>query len=124
VMVYFGTFASTIENVRAGKLRALAVTSATRAAVLPDVPAMAEFLPGFDASIYVGIAAPRGTPAAIVETLDKSIKLALADATVRRRIAGLGDTPLSLSTSDFAKLVDNETEKWRKVIQAAHVRAE
>ena len=124
VMVYFGTFASTIENVRAGKLRALAVTSPKRAAVLPDVPAMAEFLPGFEASIYVGIAAPRGTPAAIVETLNKAISLALADATVTRRIAELGDTPLSLSTSDFAKLVDDETEKWRKVIQAAHIRAE
>jgi tripartite-type tricarboxylate transporter receptor subunit TctC len=124
VMVYFGTFASTIENVRAGRLRALAVTSATRAAVLPDVPAMAEFLPGFEASIFVGIAAPRGTPADIGETLNKAIKLALADATVTRRIAELGDTPLSLSPSDFAKLVGDETEKWRKVIQAAHIRAE
>jgi len=124
VMVYFGTFASTIENVRAGRLRALAVTSATRAAVLPDVPAMAEFLPGFEASIFVGVAAPRGTPADIVETLNKTINLALADATLTRRIAELGDTPLSLSPSDFAKLVGDETEKWRKVIQAAHIRAE
>jgi tripartite-type tricarboxylate transporter receptor subunit TctC len=124
VMVYFGTFASTIENVRAGKLRALAVTSATRAAVLPDVPAIAEFFPGFEASIYVGIAAPRGTPADIVETLNKTISLALADAAMTRRIAQLGDTPLSLSTSDFAKLVEDETEKWRKVIETAHVRAE
>ena len=97
VMVYFGTFASTIENVRAGRLRALAVTSATRAAVLPDVPAMAEFLPGFEASIFVGVAAPRGTPADIVETLNTTINLALADATLTRRIAELGDTPLSLS---------------------------
>ena len=124
VMVYFGTFASTIENVRAGRLRALGVTSATRAAVLPDVPAMAEFLPGFEASIFVGIAAPRGTPANIVETLNRTINLALADAAVTRRIAELGDTPLSLSPSDFAKLVGDETEKWHKVIQAAHIRAE
>jgi tripartite-type tricarboxylate transporter receptor subunit TctC len=124
VMVYFGTFASTIENVRAGRLRALAVTSATRAAVLPDVPAMAEFLPGFEASIYVGIAAPRGTPADIVETLNMAMRMALEDAAMKKRIAELGDTPLSLSTSDFAKLVDDETEKWRKVIQTAHLRAE
>jgi tripartite-type tricarboxylate transporter receptor subunit TctC len=124
VMVYFGTFASTIENVRAGRLRALAVTAATRAAVLPDVPAMAEFLPGFEASIYVGIAAPRGTPADIVETLNMAMRMALEDAAMRKRIAELGDTPLSLSTSDFAKLVDDETEKWRKVIQTAHLRAE
>jgi tripartite-type tricarboxylate transporter receptor subunit TctC len=124
VMVYFGTFASTIENVRAGRLRALAVTTATRAAVLPDVPAMAEFLPGYEASIYVGIAAPRGTPADIVETLNMAMRMAIEDAAMKKRIAELGDTPLSLSTSDFAKLVDDETEKWRKVIQTAHLRAE
>jgi tripartite-type tricarboxylate transporter receptor subunit TctC len=124
VMVYFGTFASTIENVRAGRLRALAVTSATRAAVLPDVPALAEFLPGFEASIYVGIAAPRGTPDEIVETLNMSMRMALEDAAMKKRIAELGDMPLSLSTSDFAKLVDDETEKWRKVIQTEHLRAE
>jgi tripartite-type tricarboxylate transporter receptor subunit TctC len=123
-MVYFGTFASTIENIRAGRLRALAVTSATRAAVLPDVPAMAEFLPGFEASIYVGIAAPRGTPAEIVETLNMSIRMALEDTAMKKRIAELGDMPLSLSTSDFAKLVEDEAAKWRKVIQTAHLRAE
>jgi len=124
VLVYFGTFASTIENVRAGKLRALAVTSPARAAVLPDVPAMAEFLPGYEASIYVGIAAPRGTPDEIVEGLNKTINLAFADARMTRRIVELGDAPLSLSTSDFAKLVVEETEKWRKVIAAGNVRAE
>jgi tripartite-type tricarboxylate transporter receptor subunit TctC len=124
VMVYFGTFASTIENVRAGRLRALAVTTATRAAVLPDVPAMAEFLPGYEASIYVGIAAPRGTPADIVETLNMAMRMAIEDAAMKKRIAELGDTPLSPSTSDFAKLVDDETEKWRKVIQTAHLRAD
>jgi tripartite-type tricarboxylate transporter receptor subunit TctC len=113
VLVYFGTFASTIENVRAGKLRALAVTSPARATVLPDVPAMAEFLPGYEASIYVGIAAPRDTPAEIVEKLNKTINLAFADKRITQRIAELGDAPLSLLTSDFAKLVVAETEKWR-----------
>jgi tripartite-type tricarboxylate transporter receptor subunit TctC len=100
------------------------VTTATRAAVLPDVPAMAEFLPGYEASIYVGIAAPRGTPADIVETLNMAMRMAIEDAAMKKRIAELGDTPLSLSTSDFAKLVDDETEKWRKVIQTAHLRAD
>jgi tripartite-type tricarboxylate transporter receptor subunit TctC len=124
VLVYFGTFASTIENVRAGKLRALAVTSPARATVLPDVPAMAEFLPGYEASIYVGIAAPRDTPVEIVGKLNKTINLAFADEKIPQRIAELGDAPLSLSTSDFAKLVVEETEKWRKVIAAGNVRAE
>lgn len=124
VLVYFGTFASTIENVRAGKLRALAVTSRARAAVLPDVPAMAEFVPGYEASIYVGIAAPRGTPDEIIERLNRTINLAFADARMTRRIVELGDAPLSLSTSDFAKLVVAETEKWRKVIAAGNIKAE
>ena len=124
VLVYFGTFASTIQHIRADRLRALAVTSAKRAAVLPDVPAMAEYLPGYEASIYVGIAAPRGTSSDIVERLNKSINLAFADAVITRRIADLGDSPLSLSSSEFTKLVVDETEKWRKVIAAGNIRAE
>jgi tripartite-type tricarboxylate transporter receptor subunit TctC len=124
VLVYFGTFASAIENVRAGKLRALAVTSPARVAVLPNVPAMAEFLANYEASIYVGIAAPRGVAVDIVEQLNKTINLALADANMTRRIAELGDTPLPLSTSEFANLVAFEIEKWRKVIAAANIKAE
>jgi tripartite-type tricarboxylate transporter receptor subunit TctC len=124
VLVYFGTFASTIEHVRGGRLRALGVTSAKRAAVLPDVPALSEYLPGYEASIYVGIAAPRDTPSDIVEQLNKTTNLTFADAMITRRIADLGDTPLSLSSSEFAKLVVEETEKWRKVIAAANIRAE
>jgi tripartite-type tricarboxylate transporter receptor subunit TctC len=124
VQVYFGTFASSIEHVRAGRLRALAVTSATRAPVLPDIPALAEFLPGYDASIYVGIAAPRGTPVEIIDTLNQAINLALTDSRITQRITELGDTPLSLSTPEFAKLVVDETEKWRKVIRTANIKAE
>jgi tripartite-type tricarboxylate transporter receptor subunit TctC len=124
VLVYFGTFASTLEHVRAGRLRALAVTSVKRAAVLPDVPAMAEYLPGYEASIYVGIAAPRDTPSTIVEQLNKTINLAFADAVIPRRIVDLGDNPLSLSRAEFTKLVADETEKWRKVIAAGNIRAE
>jgi tripartite-type tricarboxylate transporter receptor subunit TctC len=124
VQAYFGTFASSIEYVRAGRLRALAVTSPTRAAVLPDVPALAEFLPGYDASIYVGIAAPRGTPPAIVNALSQSINQALGDANIKKRIADLGDTPLPTTPAEFARLVDAETEKWGKVIRVANIRAE
>jgi tripartite-type tricarboxylate transporter receptor subunit TctC len=124
VQVYFGTFASSIEHVRAGRLRALAVTSATRAPVLPDIPALAEFLPGYAASIYVGIAAPRGTPVEIINMLNQAINLALTDSRITQRITELGDTPLSLSTSEFAKLVVDETEKWRKVIRTANIKAE
>jgi tripartite-type tricarboxylate transporter receptor subunit TctC len=124
VQAYFGTFASSIEYVRAGRLRALAVTSPTRAAVLPDIPALAEFLHGYDASIYVGITAPRGTPAAIVNTLSQSINQALTDANIKKRIADLGDTPLPTTPAEFAKLVADETEKWGKVIRVANIRAE
>jgi tripartite-type tricarboxylate transporter receptor subunit TctC len=124
VQAYFGTFPSTIEQVRAGKLRALAVTSPTRAAVLPDVPAMAEFLPGFEASIYVGLAAPRDTPAAIIDTLGATLSRALDDPAITRRIAEFGDTPLRLSPAAFTKLVADETEKWAEVIHAGHIKAE
>ena len=124
VQVYFGTFASTLEHAKARRLRALAVTSAKRAAVLPDVPVLAEYIPGYEASIYVGIAAPHGTPSDTVEQLNKTINLAFADVLITRRIADLGDSPLSLSTSEFAKLVVEETDKWRKVIVAGNIRAE
>jgi tripartite-type tricarboxylate transporter receptor subunit TctC len=124
VLVYFGTFASTIDHIRGDRLRALAVTSAKRAAVLPDVPALAEYLPGYEASIYVGIAAPHGTSSEIVEALNKTVNLAFANSLITQRIANLGDAPLSLSSSEFAKLVVEETEKWRKVIVAGNIRAE
>jgi tripartite-type tricarboxylate transporter receptor subunit TctC len=124
VQAYFGTFPSTIEQVRAGKLRALAVTSPTRAAVLPDVPAMAEFLPGFEASIYVGLAAPHDTPAAIIDMLGSTTSRALDDPQITRRIAEFGDAPLRLSPAAFSKLVAEETEKWAEVIRAGHIKAE
>jgi tripartite-type tricarboxylate transporter receptor subunit TctC len=124
VQAYFGTTASSIEYIRAGRLRALAVTSARRAAVLPDVPALAEFLPSYDASIYVGIAAPRNTPAEIVDKLNQEINVALGDPKIMQRIADLGDMPLSLSPAEFARLIVEETEKWGNVIRAANIRAE
>jgi tripartite-type tricarboxylate transporter receptor subunit TctC len=124
VQAYFGTSASSIEYIRTGRLRALAVTTAARAAALPDVPAMAEYLPAYEASIYVGVAAPRGTPGDIVDTLNQNINLALTDPGMLRRIAELGDTPLPLSASEFAKLVATETQKWGDVIRTANIRAE
>ena len=124
VQVYFGSFAATIEQVRAGKLRALGVTTAARASVLPDVPAIAEFVPGYEATIYVGLAAPHGTSAAIVDKLAGTMRAALADPGVTKRIAEFGDAPLSLSSADFTKLVAGETEKWAQVIRKAGVKAE
>jgi len=124
VQSYMGTFASSLEHVKAGRLRALGVTSATRAAVLPDVPAIAEVLPGYEATIYVGITAPRGTPKEVVATLSDTINQALNDATIKKRIADLGDMTLATSPAEFAKLVDEETAKWAKVIRVANIRAE
>ena len=124
MQAYFGTTASSIVYIRAGKLRPLAVTTATRLAVLPDIPALAEFLPTYAASIFVGIVAPRDAPAEIISKLNQEINLALADAKITRRIAELGDAPLSLSSFEFAKLITDETDKWGQVIRAAHVKAE
>jgi tripartite-type tricarboxylate transporter receptor subunit TctC len=124
VQVYFGTFPSTIEQVRAGKLRALGVSTPARVAVLPDVPAIAEFIPGFEASIYVGIAAPHGTPADVIDKLATTISGALDDPGIKQRIADFGDTPLRLTPAAFAKLVADETEKWAQVIHVAGVKAE
>ena len=124
VQVYFSTFAAAIQYVRAGRLRALAVTGANRAPVLPDVPTLAEFLPGYEASIYFGITAPRGTPNAIVDTLHQAVNQALSDAKVTQRIVDLGDSPLAMSTAEFTKLAADETEKWRKVIRAANIKAD
>jgi tripartite-type tricarboxylate transporter receptor subunit TctC len=124
VQVYFATMAASIEYIRSGKLRPLATTGRSRSAALPDIPALAESLPGYEASIYVGIVAPRSTPAAIVDKLNHEINLGLADARMTRRIAELGDAPLVMSPSAFGLLIADETEKWAKVIRAAHIKAE
>jgi tripartite-type tricarboxylate transporter receptor subunit TctC len=124
VDAYFGTSAAVIGYVRADKLRALGVTSAKRLPALPDIPAIGEFVPGYEATIYVGIAAPHGTPAEIVDKLNHEINLSLADPKMTAKIAELGDAPLSLSTAEFQKLVVDETEKWAAVIKSAGVRAE
>ncbi|MGB6536426.1 MAG: tripartite tricarboxylate transporter substrate binding protein [Xanthobacteraceae bacterium] len=124
VDAYIGTSAAVISYVEAGKLRALGVTSAKRLPALPDVPAIDEFVPGYEATIYVGIAAPRGTPADIVDKLSRQIILAVADPKIAARIAQLGDAPLALSRAAFAKLVADEAQKWAEVIKSAGIRAE
>jgi tripartite-type tricarboxylate transporter receptor subunit TctC len=124
VMVYFGTSASTMPYVKAGRLRALGVTTARRLPAFPDIPAVAETVPGYEATIFVGLAAPHATPAAIVDKLNGAITASLSDATMQQRIADVGDTPLPLSSDAFAKLVAAETDKWGKVIREAHIRAE
>jgi tripartite-type tricarboxylate transporter receptor subunit TctC len=124
VDIYFGTSAAVISYVEAGKLRALGVTSDKRLPALPDVPAISEFVPGYEATIYVGIAAPAGTPADIVGTLHDEINRFLADPNMTARIAQLGDAPLPLSIADFQKLVVAETKKWADVIKSAGVKAE
>jgi tripartite-type tricarboxylate transporter receptor subunit TctC len=124
VQVGFPSMPASIEYARAGKLRALAVTSATRSDALPDVPTVGEFLPGYEASASYGIGAPKGTPVEIIEKLNREINAGLAEPKMKARLADLGGTPLLGSPADFGKLIADETEKWGKVIRAANIKAE
>jgi tripartite-type tricarboxylate transporter receptor subunit TctC len=124
VQVMFPTTVGSIGYIRAGRLRALAVTTATRSDVLPDVPTVDEFLPGYEASAWFGVGAPKATPAEIIEKLNEEINAGLADPKIKARLADLGGTVLALSPADFGKLVADETEKWGKVIRAANIKAE
>ncbi len=124
VQVIFSPMPVTIEQIRAGKLRALAVTGATRSEALPDVPTVGDFVPGFEAYIWHGIGAPKGTPDAIVEKLNKEINAVLADPKIKARFADVGGTPIGGSPADFAKLIAEEIAKWGKVVQAAKIRPE
>jgi len=123
VQVMFpGTF-GTIEYISTGKLRALAVTTVTRADVLPEVPTVGEFLPGFEASNWFGVGAPKATPEAIADRLNKEINVALADPKIKARLAELGGDVLALSPLEFGKFIADETEKWGEVIRAANIKA-
>jgi tripartite-type tricarboxylate transporter receptor subunit TctC len=124
VQVLFGSTSLTIEQIRADKLRPLAVTTATRWETLPDLPTVGEFLPGFEASAWNGLGAPRNTPAKIIDTLNKEINAALADPTMKARLTDLGGTPLVGSPAEFGKLIVEETEKWAKVIKSTGIKAE
>jgi len=124
IQVIFATTPGTTEYVRIGKLRALAVTTATRAAALPDVPTLAEFVPGYESSNWYGIGAPRNTPAEIIDRLNREINAALADPRMTARFADLGGTVLPGPPADFGKLVAEETGKWAKVVKFSGVRPE
>jgi tripartite-type tricarboxylate transporter receptor subunit TctC len=124
VQVAFDPLPASIEHIRAGKLRALAVTTASRSEVLPDVPTVGEFVPGYEASGWYGIGAPKGTPVEIIDMLNKEINAALGDPKMKARLADLGATPLVRSPADFGKLIADDTEKWGKVIRAAGIKAE
>jgi tripartite-type tricarboxylate transporter receptor subunit TctC len=124
VQVMFDTLPASIEFIRTGKLRALAVTTAKRLAVLPDVPALAEFLPGYEASSWQGLAGPKGVPDAIVDTLNKEINSGLTDAKLRGQLANLGAEPMPMAPTEFGKLIADEVEKWAKVVAFAGIKAE
>jgi len=122
IQVAFTELATSLQYVKAGRLRALAVTTAARVEALPDVPTLAEFIPGFEASQWIGLVAPKDTPSAIVEKLNAEINAGLGDAKLKARFAELGGTVMPGSPADFAKLIRDETEKWAKVIRDANIK--
>jgi tripartite-type tricarboxylate transporter receptor subunit TctC len=122
VQVMFPATVSSIEYIRAGRLRALAVTTTTRSELLPDIPTVAEFVTGYEASNWFGICAPKATPAEIVEKLNKEINASLADPSIKARLADLGGDVLALSPADFGKLIAEETDKWGQVIRTANIK--
>jgi tripartite-type tricarboxylate transporter receptor subunit TctC len=124
VQVYFGPLISSIEYIRTGKLRGLAVTTMTRSAALPDIPALAETLSGYDSSAWYGIGAPKDTPVEIIERLNKEVGASIADPKFNARLANLGGTVLASSPADFRKLISDETKKWAKVVLVANIKRE
>jgi tripartite-type tricarboxylate transporter receptor subunit TctC len=124
VQVLFGSTSLTIEQIRAGKLRPLAVTTATRWEGLPDIPTVNDFVSGYEASAVLGLGAPKNTPAEIIDTLNKEINAALADPKMKARLADLGGTVLAGSPADFGKLIAEDTEKWGKVVKFSGAKPE
>ena len=124
VQVTFASMPSSIEYISAGRLRALAVTTVSRAEALQDIPTVGEFVPGYEASAWFGIGAPKATPAEIIEKLNKEVNAALADPRMKARIVDLGGDVLALSPAGFGKLIADETEKWGKVIRALNIKAD
>jgi tripartite-type tricarboxylate transporter receptor subunit TctC len=124
VQVLFDPMLSSVDFIKAGRLRPLAVTTAARWEGLPEVPAMAEFIPGFEASLWLGLGAPRNTPPDVIGKLNTEINTALADTKMRTRLAGLGATVFPLSPSEFGKFVADDTEKWSKVVKFSGAKAD
>jgi tripartite-type tricarboxylate transporter receptor subunit TctC len=124
VQVMFPSMAASIQHIRSGKLRALAVTTATRSEALPDVPAVSEYVPGYEVSTWYGVGVPKKTPTEIVEKLNREINAAIADPKLKARLADLGAEPMSMRPAEFEKFVAEETAKWGKVIRTANVKVE
>jgi tripartite-type tricarboxylate transporter receptor subunit TctC len=124
VQVMFDVLPESIEYIRTNKLRALAVTTATRSEALPDLSTVGDFVPGYEVSLFYGLGAPKNTPAEIVDKLNNETNAALAEPKMKGRLADLGGTVLPLSPTDFGKLIADETEKWVKVIRTAKIKAE
>jgi tripartite-type tricarboxylate transporter receptor subunit TctC len=124
VQITFNPLPSSLDFIRAGKLRGLAVTSAMRADALPDLPPLGEFLPGYEATAWFGIGAPKATPADVVEKLNKAINAALADAQFAKRLTDLGGAPMPLSIGQFSEFIETETGKWAKVVKFSGAKAE
>ena len=124
VQVTFDPIVNSIEHIRAGRLRALAVTTATRSELLPDIPTIGEFLPGYDASAWHGIGAPRNTPTELVEVLNKQINTSLADSKMKTRIADLGYQAYATSPAEFANFINEETDKWAKIVRLSGAKPE
>jgi tripartite-type tricarboxylate transporter receptor subunit TctC len=124
VQMLFDNIPSSIGHIRTGKVRTLGVTGAKRVAAIPDVPTIGETVPGYEVSIWYGMAAPRGTPPEIVEKLNQAVNAVLADPKLQARLAELGGEPMPMTPAEFGKLVAEETEKWAKVIRAANIKAE
>jgi tripartite-type tricarboxylate transporter receptor subunit TctC len=122
VQVMFSVPVTAVEHVRVGRLRALAVTTATRSEALPDIPTVGEFVPGYEASAWFGIGVPTNTPSKIVDNLNREINAAHADLKIKARLSDEGGGQLALSAADFGELIAEETEKWAKVIRAANIR--
>jgi tripartite-type tricarboxylate transporter receptor subunit TctC len=124
VQVYFDNLPASIEYIKAGKVRALAVTTSIRSEALPDLPTVGEFVPGYEVSPWWGVGVPKNTPTAIINALNKELNTALADATIKARLADLGVTVFPGSPADFGKHIADETEKWGKVVRAANIKVE
>jgi tripartite-type tricarboxylate transporter receptor subunit TctC len=123
VQIYFLALAGAVELIKTGKLRALAVTTAQRSAIIPEVPAVGEFVPGYEASLRNGLGAPKGTPADIIDRLNKEVNAGLNDPGIKAKFADLGSETVPLTPAEYGKIIVEETEKWGKVIRAANIKA-
>ena len=124
VEVMFDNLPSSVGHIKGGKIRALGVTTVSRAEALPDVPSIGEAVPGYEANVFYGIAAPKGTPSEIIGKLHQAVSVVLADPRVKARFAELGGAPMPMAPAAFGALVANETEKWAKVVKFAGIRPE